>query len=176
MAFAEFYDSNPGDFDTDPGHYPPGAQRAVLYADTSVEAGYRPQPNPGVPLVRYNTRRAGAEAAPYAGVCDYEAHNLAYSPGRLGAWAHERNALHMRARVYCNRSDVATAFPQVDGLGNVSWWIATLDNNPHWTPELIVASVRAVTGKVIAPEAVWGIQWGNGEVTGYDTSYLTGTW
>jgi hypothetical protein len=174
MSYPEFYDSNPGDFDTDPGHYPAGAERAVLYADTSVEAGYRPQPNPGVPLVRFNTRRGGAEAAPYAGVCDYEAHNLAYSPGRLGAWAAEREVLKKRARVYCNRSDVRFAWPQVGHLPNVVWWIAVLDNNPHWTPELVVASVRAVTGIALPAGAVWGIQWGNNP--SWDTSYLTGTW
>jgi hypothetical protein len=170
----EFYDSSPGPFDTLPGEYPDGAAYAAAYADTSLEAGYRPQPAHGIPHLRYITRRGGSAAAAYAGICDYERGNLSYEGGNLGAWAQERIAGRHRARVYCDRSDVTGAYEQVAHLDGVEWWIATLDNNPHWTPALIVASVRAITGIQLGEDAIWGIQWGTN--SRYDTSYLTSTW
>lgn len=179
MTPVKFYDSDPGDFDNTPAKVPLGAQYTMLYADTSLEFGYRPQGNPGVPNVRYITRRgntASEDAARYAGAADYEQGNLVYGGGRLGAWAAARNSLGLRARVYCDRADVATAHPQLKGLSNIEWWIATLDNNPHWTPALIVESVEAVSGVVIPADLIWGIQWGRAGQGGYDTSYLFGEW
>ena len=170
----EFYDSNPGPFDTIPGHYPPGAEYAALYADTSLEPGYHPQPNPGIRNVRYITRRGGDPAAVYAGLADYEQGNVVYEGGNLGAWAAGRNSRSFKARVYCNRSDVEKAYPQVRELPNVYWWIATLDNSPHWTPALIVASIRAITGISLDPGRIWGVQWGTNDL--YDTSTLFGDW
>lgn len=173
MTYPEFYDSNPGPYDTVPGDYPKGASYAVLYADTSLEPGYRPQPNPGIPNVRYNTRRGGLEAAAYAGAIDFEYGNVAYVGNNLQQWAQGRAASRHRARVYCNRSDVAVAWPQVGHLP-VEWWIATDDNNPGWNPDLIVASVRAIARVDLAPEDIWGIQWGTNNT--FDTSYLTSEW
>ena len=169
-----FYDSRPGPFDTIPGNYPPGAEYAVLYADTSLEPGYLPQPNPGIPNVRYNTRRGGAAASAYAGACDFESGNVAYEGNNLRDWAQGRNAKSLRARTYCNRSDVRFAFPQVGNLQNNYWWIATLDNNPHWTPQLIVESIFAITRIELPADRIWGIQWGNNDQ--FDTSYLFLDW
>lgn len=171
---AEFYDSNPGPFDTIPGHYPPGAKAAMLYADTSLEPGRRPQPNPGVEAVRYITRRGGPAAAAYAGAADYELGNVVFEGDNLRTWAQARGAGGWRARVYASRSDMARAYGQVGHLPNVVWWIPTLDNNPHWTPALIVASVRAVSAVSLPEDAVWAVQWGTNDL--YDTSYLFGEW
>lgn len=176
MAPVEFYDSNPGPFDTNPGHYPPGAQYAMLYADTSLEPGYRPQPERGVPHVRYITRRGGADAARYAGAADYEPGNVVFEGDNLGAWAGGRNGSGLKARIYVDRSNVALAFDQVQHLSNIWWWIPTLDNNPHWTPATIVASVRASSGITLPEDRIWGIQWGKAELVLWDTSYLFGQW
>lgn len=172
MTYPEFYDSYPGDQDNIPGNYPRGAKYAALYADTSLEPGYRPQPNPGVPNVRYITRRGGDEAAAYAGLADFERGNLVDNPLQLQTWAEGRVSRGLRFRVYCSRSGVKLAYPLVKTL-NPLWWIATLDNDSRWDPASIVSSVRAVTGVTLDPESVWGIQWGTGP---WDTSYLTGEW
>jgi hypothetical protein len=174
MAPIAFYDSNPGPFDTVAGTYPAAAEYAVLYADTSLEPGYRPQPNPRIPHVRFNTRRGGADAAKYAGACDYEPGNVAFVGDNLAAWATGRNGLELRARVYASRANVPAALAQVALLPNVWWWIPTLDNNPHWTPALIVESIKAMTGAVILADRIWGIQWGTNQ--SYDTSYLFAEW
>jgi hypothetical protein len=62
---------------------------------------------------------------------------------------------------------VHPAFAQVEQM-DVWWWISTLDNKPHWTPELIVRSVRAITGITLPPDRIWSIQWGTNNR--YDTS------
>lgn len=170
----EFYDSNPGPFDTVPGRYPPGAQYAALYADTSLEPGYRPQPNPGIPNVRYITRRGGDAAAAYAGLADYENGNVVYTGYALEQWAAGRNNRGYKARVYCSRSDVRNAYAQVHSLPNVWWWIATLDNNPHWTAASVARSVAAVSGVVLDPARIWAVQWGTNDL--WDTSDLFGDW
>jgi hypothetical protein len=68
---------------------------------------------------------------------------------------------------------VHPAFAQVEQM-DVWWWISTLDNNPHWTPELIVRSVRAITGITLPPDRIWSIQWGTNNH--YDTSDLFAKW
>jgi hypothetical protein len=166
MTYPEFYDSAPAE-------WPAGAADVALYADSSLQPGYDPQLSPAV-FKRYITRRGGAAAAAYAGIADFEAGNLVFTGDLLREWAAARLAAGHRARVYCNRTDVHTATAQLGDQPAVEWWIATLDNNPHWTPALIVASVRAVTGITLAEDRIWGIQWGTNAA--YDTSYLTGRW
>jgi hypothetical protein len=163
----EFYDSITG-------QWPQGAQYAALYYDSSVDGdGFKPQRST-IPHQRWITRRGGPDAALHAGIADFELHNLVYSGNNLATWAEARLASQWRARTYCNRWDVSRAWPQVGHLANSYWWIATLDNNPHWTPAGIVASVRAITGITLPVDRVWGVQWGTNPA--YDTSTLFGEW
>lgn len=162
----EFYDSISG-------QWPAGAQYAALYFDSSLNDGFQPQKST-IPNQRWITRRGGAAAAANTGIADYEQGNLVYEGDLLAGWAEARQAAGYRSRTYCNVSDVHHAFPQVGGLPGNVWWIATLDNDPRWTPDKITARIRAVTGIAIAPEAIWGIQWGTNNR--YDTSTLFGEW
>jgi hypothetical protein len=156
-------------FDSAPRVFPPGARYAALYADGDFK---QPHP-PGIPNVRWITVDGGAAAAAYAGIIDFERGNPAYLGAALGDYAGARIRAGHKARVYCNRSDVHPAFAQVDHM-DVWWWIATLDNSPHWTPKLIVASVRAMTGITLPVDRIWGVQWGTN--SRYDTSYLFAEW
>ena len=158
----EFYDSAPQVF-------PSGAQYAALYAD----GDFKQRQPAGIPHARWITVDGGTAAAAYAGIADFETGNPVYLSSALYAWADQRVRDGHRFRPYCNRSDFARAHAQVGHLGP-AWWIATLDNNPHWTPALITASLKAMTGIVVDPAAIWGIQWGTN--SRYDTSYLFGEW
>ena len=158
----EFYDSAPQIF-------PHGAEYAALYAD----GDFKQRQPAGIPNVRWITVDGGAVAAEYAGIADFETGNPVYDGSQLHDWAAARHASGHRFRPYCNRSDFHRAYSQVAEFGP-AWWIATLDNNPHWTPDLICQSLKAVSGITVEPSTIWGIQWGTN--SRYDTSYLFGEW
>lgn len=80
------------------------------------------------------------------------------------------------ARVYCNRSSAEEALGQVAGMGNVRFWISTLDNNPHWTAEELAADLRDNWHADIAAADLWGVQYAGGMTAAFDTSALFGTW
>lgn len=164
MTAIEFYDSAPGIF-------PQGAQYAALYADGDFNQGGQ---FGHIPNRRWISVIGGAAAAAYAGIVDFEQGNpVFFTPNALHDWAFQRKSAGHRFRVYSDRSNVHAAFQQVASL-DPEWWIATDDNNPHWTPALIVASVRAISGVTLSEQSIWGIQWGSNNR--YDTSYLTGQW
>jgi hypothetical protein len=164
MAPVEFYDSAPGVF-------PPGTQYAALYADGEFSQAGRFN---NIPNRRWITVLGGDASADYAGIADFESGNpVFFDAGALGAWARGRKSRGFRFRTYCNRSDFHAAYQQVGTLG-AEWWIATLDNNPHWTPAAIVASLKAISGIAVDPATIWGVQWGTN--SRYDTSYLFGQW
>jgi hypothetical protein len=162
----EFYDSISA-------KWPEGASHVALYYDSSIDGdGFKPQ-HSGAPYQRWITRRGGKDAAAHTGAADYESGNLVFEGNNLGTWAHERVALGYRFRVYCQRSNLHLALPQLHGLNPV-WWIPTLDGNEGWTPNELSDNILRQYGISIAPASIWGIQWGTND--NYDTSSLWGEW
>jgi hypothetical protein len=95
------------------------------------------------------------------GIADYEPGNEVFNPGVLRTWAKGRAAMNCRARVYCDRENLANAQVEVSGLTNVSFWISTLDGNTlsaNYLPDM------------------WGVQYAGGETANFDTSILYGEW
>ena len=94
------------------------------------------------------------------GIIDYEPGEADYTPGRLRAFVQGRKDMNCRARVYCNRSDLAGAQKAVEGLP-VEWWISTLDGN------------KLHAGWI---QGLWAVQYAGGMTAQYDTSVLYGEW
>ena len=92
-----------------------------------------------------------------------------FKTGVLRTWAQGRKRMDCLARVYCNRSSAEEALGQVAGMGNVRWWISTLDNNPHWTAEELAADLRDNWHADIAAADLWGVQYAGGMTADWDT-------
>jgi len=149
---AEFYDA------VTPSNIPNGSY-AVLYADglykaTSEQASrFRG--------VLWNTVYGGKAAASYSACIDYEQGNPSFEGNALYEWAAERKAMNAHGRVYCDLSNYPRAKAAVAGLGNIVWWLATLDGNklnPYYVPDL------------------WAVQYQGGMDAEYDVSWLYGPW
>jgi hypothetical protein len=97
----------------------------------------------------------------HCGIADFEAGNEVYDKaGKLREYVQGRVNMGARARVYCDRSNLAKVRADLEGLSYLVW-IGTLDGNklsPDWTPGL------------------WAVQFAGGETAAYDTSILYGVW
>jgi|SRR5579859_910634 len=95
------------------------------------------------------------------GIADYEPGNQVYEvPGALRQYVAGRLGMRKRARVYCDRDNMARAAADLDGLP-FEWWIATLDGNrlaPDYAPNL------------------WAVQFEGGPNGHFDRSVLYGQW
>lgn len=95
------------------------------------------------------------------GIADFEAGNEVYDKaGALREYVQGRRDHGWRARVYCNRANLAKVRADLEGLSYLVW-IGTLDGNklsPDWTAGL------------------WAVQYAGGETASYDTSILYGVW
>jgi hypothetical protein len=136
----------------------PGKSAACLYYDGLYRVG---QPVPVNIASRFSAIRWITVLGDYVncGIADYEAGNEVYSiPGELRKWVQGRLAKGMRARVYCDRSNIESVREETAGLHH-EWWIATLDGNQ--------------LSKDYLPN-MWGVQYlGNNR---YDESILYGAW
>jgi hypothetical protein len=148
----DFYDS------TRPGLIPEGAH-ACLYYDGDYKATAEQAER--FQAVRWITVEGGAAAAAHTGAIDFELGNPAFTGSRLRDWAEARKAMNCRARVYTDLANLSKAMAQVTGLGNVVFWLATLDGDKlhaGWMPRL------------------WGVQYAGGPTADYDQSVLYGAW
>jgi hypothetical protein len=140
-----------------PANIPTGAH-ACLYADGLYKA--TPAQAERFAAVRWITVVGGSAAAAYAGCIDFENGNPAYLGGALRSWVAARQAHGMRARVYCNRSDLATVRMRCAEL-TYEVWLATLDGNklrPNYTTHL------------------WAVQYQGGLTAKVDANILYGQW
>jgi hypothetical protein len=148
----DFYDS------TNPDAIPEGSS-ACLYWDGDFAA--QPAAARRFKATRWITVLGGTEAAAFAGIADFEAGNEVYSkPELLHAWVAARQAAGHRARVYCDRADLAKVRATLGSLPYLVW-LATLDGdklNRAWTSGL------------------WAVQYAGGPRAPYDTSVLYGEW
>jgi len=95
------------------------------------------------------------------GIADFEAGNEVYSKaGALRAFVQGRKNMNVRARVYCNLSNLSKVRSELEGLEYLVW-LATLDGNK--------LSASYTTG-------LWGVQYAGGVTAAYDTSVLYGVW
>jgi hypothetical protein len=148
----DFYDS------TNPDAIPAGSH-ACLYYDGDYKADIAAAKR--FEAVRWITVLGGAAAAAHTGVLDFEQGNAAFKGNALREWAETRQAMGCRARVYTDLANLPAARKQVAGLGNVVWWLATLDG-------------RKLDADYIA--GLWGVQYAGGPRAAYDTSVLYGEW
>lgn len=162
----EFYDSARS------GLIPSGAAACVYY---DGRYAITPAQARRFSRVRWITIAGGAAAAAHTGAIDYENGNLAYEGSQLADWATARKAMNCRARVYCSRSDLERAHPLVGHMGNVVWWIATLDGDQRSEADML-ANIAAETGIHLAPGTLWAQQWNGGVDAPFDESVLFGTW
>lgn len=145
----DFYDS------TQPAEIPEGAH-ACLYFDGDYAAT-------ATQAKRFVATRWITVLGNYrnCGIADFEQGNEVYSkPGALRAFVQGRKSMNVRARVYCNRSNLPTVRSELEGLEYLVW-LSTLDGNKlsaGYTPGL------------------WGVQYAGGLTAAYDTSVLYGVW
>jgi hypothetical protein len=160
-------------YDAASEHFPAGAQYAIPYVDGRYAA--TPEQVKAVPHVRWNTVLGGVAAAAKAGVCDFEPGNESFAdPAALRAWADGRLAMGKLARCYTNFANLALAAERLSGLGNVRWWLATLDGVQRTAAEL--AGMAARYHVTLDPGRVWAQQYAGGMTAAYDTSILLGSW
>jgi hypothetical protein len=149
VAGMDFYDS------TQPELIPAGSH-ACLYYDGDYAATAEQ-------AKRFAATRWITVLGDYAncGIADYEAGNEVYAqPGALRAWVEGRHKMNVRARVYCDRANLAAVRSHLEGLEYLVW-ISTLDGDKlsaSYTPGL------------------WGVQYAGGVTASYDTSVLYGVW
>lgn len=172
-AWTQFYDSWNANL------IPAEATHAALYGDgdyesLSKEAAHR------FKFKRWITVVGGSESCDM-GLTDYEPGNWVYGVrGALRAWAVARHEKWKNwPIVYCDRADAAQANAELNGLG-VRWWIATLDNDPSWTPEKLSANMASGDNGTVAPahipaNVIWANQWTD-HGNDYDQSNLFGDW
>jgi hypothetical protein len=114
-----------------------------------------------------------------AGAVDYEHGNPSYdAPGRLRTWAAGRASMGKRARVYCDRADVARAQDQLGSYPHL-WWIGCLELDTAgrmWTPARLAANIKAEHGATIEPNHIWGVQYAGGLRAAHDVSRLFLDW
>lgn len=150
----------------------PAGSRAMLYTDGRYAATAEDAKR--FSAVRWITIAGGSAAAAAAGAIDYEPGNLAYEGTQLRKFAVARKAMGCRARVYCNLSNLPLAHSQAGDLGNVVWWLATLDGQPANAAEMVKAArdrgVDLTTGQV------WANQYKGGPSAPWDESVLLGVW
>lgn len=147
----DFYDG------VTPGNLPAGAH-ACLYYDGDYRATAEQAER--FAAVRWITVLGGANAAKYTGVLDYEKGNPSFTGNELRAWVAARKAMRCRARVYCDRANLAAVRSQLEGLEYLVW-LSTLDGDKlsaGYTPGL------------------WAVQYAGGMTAKLDTSVLYGTW
>jgi hypothetical protein len=95
------------------------------------------------------------------GIADFEQGNEVFSqPGALRAWVEGRKGMRVRARVYCDRANLATVRSELEGLEYLVW-LSTLDGDK--------LSAQYTLG-------LWGVQYAGGPTANYDTSVLYGVW
>jgi hypothetical protein len=160
----EFYDSASQRF-------PAGAEYVALYGDGDYRA-------PVSVARRFAHVRYITVLGDYAtcGIADWEKGNAVFRSGVLRTWAQGRKRMNCLARVYCDRSNAPEALEQVAGMGNVRWWISTLDGNALWTAEELAADLRDNWHADIAAADLWGVQFAGGMTAAWDTSTLFGAW
>jgi hypothetical protein len=136
----------------------PSGSNACLYYDGLYKVA---QPVPKNISSRFTAIRWITVLGDYknCGIADYELGNEVFGvPGKLRAWVQGRISNGMRARVYCDRDNVARVQEETAGLLH-EWWIGTLDGNmlsPHYLDNM------------------WGVQYlGNNR---FDESILYGSW
>lgn len=161
----------PDFYDSASQRFPAGAEYVALYGDGAYKA-------PLSVARRFAHVRYITVLGDYAtcGIADWETGNAVFKTGVLRTWAQGRKRMDCLARVYCNRSSAEEALGQVAGMGNVRFWISTLDNNPHWTAEELAADLRDNWHADIAAADLWGVQYAGGMTAAFDTSALFGTW
>ena len=155
----------------------PRGAAALLYADglyTAVPA--RAEVERRFRAIRWITVFGGADAAPYAGACDFETGNSSFDePGRLRAWAEARHQMGARARVYSDRADAARAWHETGDLPNVIYWVATLDNAP-WSAANLAWELAHRWNAPIPEHRIWANQNVGGMTAPWDRSALFGAW
>jgi hypothetical protein len=145
----DFYDS------TQPAKIPAGSH-ACLYFD----GDYAATP---ADAKRFAATRWITVLGDYrnCGIADFEAGNEVFSkPGALRAFVEGRKSMNVRARVYCDLSNLPTVRSELGGLEYLVW-LGTLNGNKlsaDYTPGL------------------WGVQYAGGPTAAYDTSILYGVW
>jgi hypothetical protein len=145
----DFYDS------TRPAEIPAGSHACLYY-----DGDYAASP---AQAKRFAATRWITVLGDYrnCGIADFEAGNEVYSkPGALRAFVEGRKSMNVRARVYCDLSNLQTVRSELAGLAYLVW-LSTLDGNKlsaDYTPGL------------------WGVQFAGGPTAAYDTSVLYGVW
>jgi hypothetical protein len=145
----DFYDS------TRPAEIPEGAH-ACLYYDGDYAAT-------AAQAKRFVATRWITVLGNYrnCGIADFEQGNEVYSKaGALRAFVQGRKNMNVRARVYCNQSNLPKVRSELEGLEYLVW-LATLDGNK--------LSADYTSG-------LWGVQYAGGLTAAYDTSVLYGVW
>jgi hypothetical protein len=156
-------------YDAASEHFPAGTQYAIPYVDGKYAA--TPEQVKAIPHVRWNTVLGGQAVAAKAGVCDFEPGNESFEdPAALRAWAEGRLAMNKLARCYTNFANIALAAERLSGLGNVRWWLATLDGVQRTAAELVEMAARYHV--TLDPATVWAQQYAGGLTAAYDTSIL----
>ena len=145
----DFYDS------TQPAEIPAGSH-ACLYYDGDYAAT-------AAQAKRFVATRWITVLGDYrnCGIADFEQGNEVYSKsGALRAFVQGRKNMNVRARVYCNQSNLPKVRSELEGLEYLVW-LATLDGNK--------LSANYTSG-------LWGVQYAGGLTAAYDTSVLYGVW
>ncbi|HUN33901.1 MAG TPA: hypothetical protein VMU95_18010 [Trebonia sp.] len=145
----DFYDS------TQPAEIPAGSH-ACLYYDGDYAAT-------AAQAKRFVATRWITVLGDYrnCGIADFEQGNEVYSKsGALRAFVQGRKNMNVRARVYCNQSNLPKVRSELEGLAYLVW-LATLDGNK--------LSANYTSG-------LWGVQYAGGLTAAYDTSVLYGVW
>jgi hypothetical protein len=162
-AEIQFYDS------VNPGKIPSSATHAALYHDGKYAA--TPAEAKRFGHVRWITVTGDTSC----GIADYEPGNEVYEKaGALRAYVEGRHNGQHAARVYSDRSNVASALKELDGRG-CQWWITTLDNK-RWTAAELAEDLKKNFGVTINAADIWGNQYAGGQNADYDTSDLFGQW
>jgi hypothetical protein len=145
----DFYDS------TQPDKIPARAH-ACLYYDGDYKA--TPEQAARFTAVRWITVLGDYE---HCGIADFEAGNAVFSkPGALRAFVEGRNHMNVRARVYCDLSNLPKVRAELEGLDYLVW-LGTLDGNKL---------SAGYTG------GLWAVQYAGGVNAPMDTSVLYGVW
>jgi hypothetical protein len=158
-----------------PANIPDGAH-ACLYWDGRYKATAAQAAR--FAAVRWITVEGGAAAAAHAGAADAEQGNPVFDPALLREWAVARKAMNARARVYTDRANLPRNWDAVSDLGNVVWWISTLqlDNGRQWTAQELAGDIGANEKITIPLDKLWAVQYAGGVTAKTDTNLLFGTW